>query len=104
MHRASLVAQSVKNLSAVQETHVRSLGQVDPPGEGNSNLLQYFCLENPMDRGAWWATFHGVARVEHDLVTAAAAATAKSLQLCPTLCDPIDGSLPSSPVRHNKCI
>ena len=32
------------------------------PGEGNGNLLQYFCLENPMDRGAWWATVHGVAK------------------------------------------
>ena len=32
------------------------------PGEGNGNPLQYSCLENPMDRGAWWATVHGVAR------------------------------------------
>ena len=32
------------------------------PGEGNSNPLQYSCLENPMDRGAWWATVHGVAK------------------------------------------
>ena len=32
------------------------------PGEGNGNSLQYFCLENPMDRGAWWATVHGVAK------------------------------------------
>ena len=32
------------------------------PGEGNSNLLQYSCLENPMDRGAWWAKVHGVAK------------------------------------------
>ena len=39
------------------------------PGEGNDNPLQYSCLENPMDRGAWWATVHGVARIEHDLVT-----------------------------------
>ena len=39
------------------------------PGEGNGNPLQYSCLENPMDRGAWWATVHGVARVRHDLVT-----------------------------------
>ena len=31
------------------------------PGEGNGNPLQYSCLENPMDRGAWWATIHGVA-------------------------------------------
>ena len=30
------------------------------PGEGNGNLLQYFCLENPMDKGAWQATVHGV--------------------------------------------
>ena len=37
-----------------------------PPGEGNGNPLQYSCLENHMDRGAWWATVHGVARVRHD--------------------------------------
>ena len=41
-------------------------------GEGNGNPLQYSCLENPMDRGVWWATVHGVnkeQRVGHDLVT-----------------------------------
>ena len=32
------------------------------PGERNSNPLQYSCLENPMDRGAWWATVHGVSK------------------------------------------
>ena len=32
------------------------------PGEGRGNLLQYSCLENPMDGGAWWATVHGVAK------------------------------------------
>ena len=32
------------------------------PGEGNGNPLQYSCLENPMDRGAWWATVHGVVK------------------------------------------
>ena len=32
------------------------------PGGGNGNPLQYSCLENPMDRGAWWATIHGVAK------------------------------------------
>ena len=32
------------------------------PGEGNSNPLQYSCLENPMDRGAWWGTVHAVAK------------------------------------------
>ena len=32
------------------------------PGEGNGNPLQYSCLENPMVRGTWWATVHGVAK------------------------------------------
>ena len=32
------------------------------PGEGNSNPLQYSCLENPMDGGAWWATVHEVTK------------------------------------------
>ena len=39
------------------------------PAEGNGNPLQYSCLENPMDRGAWWATVHGVTRVGYNLVT-----------------------------------
>ena len=44
-------------------------GLVRAPGEGNGNPLQYSCLENSMDRGAWWATVHGVKRVGHDLAT-----------------------------------
>ena len=36
------------------------------PGGGHGNPLQYFCLENPMDRGAWWATVHGVAKSQSD--------------------------------------
>ena len=39
------------------------------PGEGNGNPLQHSCLENPIDRGVWRATVHGVARVGHDLAT-----------------------------------
>ena len=40
------------------------------PGEGNGKPLQYFCLGNPMDRGSWWATIHGVAkRVRYSLAT-----------------------------------
>ena len=39
------------------------------PGEGNGNPLQHSCLENPMDRGAWWATVHGSEKVRHDWVT-----------------------------------
>ena len=56
-------AQRLKHLSAC---HAGDLGS-NPglgrsPGEGNGNPLQYSCLENPMDRGAWWATAHGVAK------------------------------------------
>ena len=37
------------------------------PGEGNGNPLQYSCLENPMDRGAWWAAVHGVTKSQTQL-------------------------------------
>ena len=56
------MAQMVKNLPAVWETRVQSLGQEDSPGEGNGNPLQYSCLQNPVDRGAWRATVHEVAK------------------------------------------
>ena len=53
----------VKNLSAMQETRVQSLGQEHPLEKGRKgNLLQYSCLENPVDRGAWWAIACGVAK------------------------------------------
>ena len=42
-------------------------GSARSPGEGNGNPLQYSCLENPMDRGAWWATVHRVAK-ESDMI------------------------------------
>ena len=35
-------------------------------GEGNGNPLQYSCLANPVDGGAWWAAVHGLQRVGHD--------------------------------------
>ena len=37
-------------------------GSERTPGGGNGNLFQYSCLENPMDRGTWWATVHGIAK------------------------------------------
>ena len=49
-----------RGLPAMQETWVQSLGQEDPLEEGMAPL-QYSCLEDPMDRGAWWSTVHGVA-------------------------------------------
>ena len=60
--RASPVAQTVKNLPAMQETQVQFLGSGRSPGEGNGNPLQYSHLENSMDRGAWQATVHGVRK------------------------------------------
>ena len=38
------------------------------PREGNGNPFRYSCLENPMDRGAWWATVHGVAKSWPELI------------------------------------
>ena len=61
IHNVVLVAQMVKNLLAMQETQCSFPGSGRSPGEGNSNPLQY-CLENSMDRGAWWATVHGVTK------------------------------------------
>ena len=52
------VAQVVKNPPA-DAGSIPGLGR--PPGGGNGNSLQYSCLENPMDRGAWWATVRGIA-------------------------------------------
>ena len=51
----------IKNLSANagDAGSVPELGR--SPGKGNGNLLQYSCLENPKDKGTWWATVHRVA-------------------------------------------
>ena len=62
----------VRNLPA-KAGDARDVGSIPgsgrSPGKGNGNPLQYFCLENLVDRGAWQATVHGVTRVGHDLVT-----------------------------------
>ena len=61
---ASLVAQMVKNLPAMQETRVQSLGWEDilKNEMATHSSIQYSCLENPTDRGAWRATAHGVTK------------------------------------------
>ena len=50
--------------SVVKNPPTNALGR--SPGEGHGNPLQYSCLENPMDRGAWWATVQGITRVGHN--------------------------------------
>ena len=52
----------VKNLPASEGDMGSMLGSGRYPGEGNGNLLQYSFLGNPMDRGTWWATVHGVTK------------------------------------------
>ena len=59
----------VKNLPANAGDTGSIPGSGGSPGEGNGNPLQYSCLENPMDRGAWQAPVHRVARIGHDLAT-----------------------------------
>ena len=59
---ASLVAQMLKNLPAMQETWVQSVGLEEENGEGNGNPLQYSCLGNPINRGPWQTKVHGAAK------------------------------------------
>ena len=59
------------NLKWIKDLNVRQntfRGNISLIGEGNGSPLHCSCLENPMDRGTWQATVHGVARVGHDLV------------------------------------
>ena len=74
----------VKNPPANAGDNSLMPGSERSPGEENGNPLQYSCLKNRTDRGAWWATvqFSSVA------------------QSCPTLCDPIDCSMSGFPVHH----
>ena len=60
--RASLVAQTVKNLPAMWEAWVQSLGWEDPLEEGMATHSSILAWRISMDRGAWWATVHGVAK------------------------------------------
>ena len=65
IYMASQVVPVVKNLPA-NAGDARDTGSIPglgrSPGEGNGNPLRYSCLENPMDRRAWWAVIHGVAK------------------------------------------
>ena len=93
-------------------------------GGGNGNPLQYSCLGNPMNRGAWWATAHGFAKSPAGLREQACTRTSLSYahafvdqrysimtlclphqfssvtQPCPTLCNPMNRSTPGLPVYH----
>ena len=62
---ALVVKKLLANAGDIRDSSLIS-GSARSPGGGHSNPLQYSCLENPMDRGAWWATVHGSQRVGHN--------------------------------------
>ena len=80
---SSQVTIVIKNMSANTE-NIRDAGSISrldrSPGEGNGNPLQYSCLENPMDRGAWQATVHGVTKCQTWLMC---------LSICPASSPPL---------------
>ena len=77
------MALMVKNLSAMWETWVQSQGWEDPLEEGTGNSLWYSCLENPIDRGAWWATVQRVKKSWTRLSDHACTQPAQPLAKCP---------------------
>ena len=109
-----------------QETQLRSLGAEDSLGKEMATHSQYSCLENSMERGAWWATVHGVAKNWTQLsmharthmhthththteysstgslfqVQDVSVQFSSVAQLCLTLCNPMDCSTPGLPVHH----
>ena len=128
--RGFLDGSGIKNLSAVQEpqeTWVQSLGWEGPwvrkvPGGGHSNPLQYSCLKNPMERGAWQTIVHRIAKSRTQLKQLSTHAYMQSIycfsacfclsniclnsvcevlvaQSCPALCDPMDCSQPGFSVH-----
>ena len=88
------------------------------PGGEHGGPLQYSCLENPMDRGAWWAAFHKVAKTwrwlkwlstasdlchvleMHSPICLSSVQFSSVAQSCPTLCNPMNRSMPGRPVHH----
>ena len=72
-------------------------------GEGNGNRLQCSCLENPRDRGAWWAAVYGVtqSRTRLKRLSSSSSSSISSVaQSCLTLCDPMNHSTPGLLVHH----
>ena len=65
--KEQVLSQTVKNLPAMQETPGSIHGSGRSPGKGNGYSLQYSCLENFMNRGAWWSTVHGVSKSQTQL-------------------------------------
>jgi len=82
----------------MQETQVQSLGQEDPL-EKEMAIHSSILVKNPMDRGTWQATVHGVVRVGHDLVTKPPSWGNDTELLCP-----LQATLPESPNVHLEAL
>ena len=93
----SLVAQMVKIPSVVQETWVQSLGWEEPLKEDMATHSDILAWKIPMDRGAWRAIVHGVAKSRTQLSDWTELCLVA--QSCPTLCNPMDYSPPGSSVH-----
>ena len=103
-YRASPVAQTVKNLPANAGDTGLIPGSGRSPGERSGNPLQYSCLENPMDREAWWATVHGVTKESDSIewLTLSLSVYGPS-ELFPGKMNPLSGSGPNTPRHLFKC-
>ena len=99
-------------MQEIQETRVWSPVFGGSPGGGHGNPFQYSCLENPLDRCAWWATVHGIIKNQIWLKRLSTRARLCNVccrlclatQLCPTLCDPVDCSPPGSSVQGERSV
>ena len=79
----------VKNLPANEADVTSTPRSGRSPGGGNGNPIHYFCLENPMDRGVWRATVHGVAQSRTQLKQLSTHACRVVRQLAFLLCSPL---------------
>ena len=108
LQKQKIENQNIKKLLLIKENKTSQWVQhfsMYPCMLGNGNPLQYSCLENSMERGAWWAPVGHMRNVCSREVTKSDTTEwlthmhAKSLQSCLTLCDPMDCSLPGSSVH-----
>ena len=100
LHLGFPSSSMVKNLPAGDVSLIPGSGRC--PREGNSNLLQDSCLENPVDRGDWQATVHGFM-IESDMtkrLNTHTDGTSIQFSRSVTLCDPMDCSMPGFPDHH----
>ena len=98
--RGSSGKESTSNAGDTRETWIWSLVWEGSPGVENDNTLQYSCLGNPMDRGAWWATVHGVTESQKWLSTWATQMTLAAVAQLPSA---LEVWKPENPFQRQRC-